>query len=61
MPKYHREKFQHASMSPVEVLAFRIACKFKEYHAADAPPLKWWTVAALFAIHGEHPELHEFF
>lgn len=61
MPKYHRENFQHATLNPVEVLAFRIANKFHEHHPHAAPPLKWCTVAALFAIHGDHREVHEVF
>jgi hypothetical protein len=59
MPKIGREKLQHPTTRPGQLLAFYFGEQLQKHLGHKAPPLKWCSVAALFAIQGEHSDLHK--
>jgi len=64
MPKIGRDKLQHTTLQPAQMIAFFIGEKLYEHIKKaehETPPLKWCSMAALFAIQGQHEATHEIF
>lgn len=59
MPKIGRDKLQFPTTKPAQLLAFYHGELLQKHLGDQAPPLKWCSMVALFAIQGEHPDLHK--
>lgn len=64
MPKIGRDKLQKATLQPAQMIAFYIGEKLHshiEKSELETPPLKWCSMAALFAIQGQYEATHGVF
>jgi len=64
MPKIGRDKLQHPTLQPAQMIAFYIGEKLHQHikkSEHETPPLKWCSMAALFAIQGQHEATHRIF
>jgi hypothetical protein len=58
MPKIGRTELQRGELNPAGLLAFHCAKQFREFNK-DAPPLRWCWLVGMFALQGEHEDLHK--
>ena len=64
MPKIGRDKLQQPTLQPAQIIAFYIGEKLHQHIKKsdhETPPLKWCSMAALFAIQGQYEATHGIF